>query len=83
LEHEIFRESFGVPLDSLVKDLCWNPVQFCKIRVQHDAMAPDGENPLVDIFRPKAGNDCVGLWLYILDHGGTRINYRAQIEPIA
>jgi len=53
LEHEILRESFCDPFDSLMEDLCRHAVQFRKISVQHDTVPPNGENPPGDIFSPK------------------------------
>jgi hypothetical protein len=68
LKHEIFRESSRVPSNCLIQSFRCYTVEFRKVNVEHDTMAPDGENPLGDTFRPKARQQCVGLRLQIPDH---------------
>ena len=46
-------------------------------------MAPDGENPLGDIFHPKARQQCVGLLFQILDHAVASFNYCARFDMSA
>jgi hypothetical protein len=83
LEHEILREPVHIPMDGLIEGLCRDVVEFRKVNVQHDAMTPDGENPLVDIFLPKARHRCVGLWFQIPDHAVAMFNYCARFKMSA
>ena len=69
-----FRESSRVPSDRLVQSFRCDAVEFRKINVQHDAMAPDDENPLGDIVHPETRQQCVGLLFQILDHAVAKFN---------
>ena len=54
-------------------------VEFRKINVQHDAMAPDDENPLGDIVHPETRQQCVGLLFQILDHAVAKFQLMCPI----
>lgn len=46
---EILREPVRIPFDGLIQCLRRDAVHFSKVRVDHHAMAPDGENPLGNV----------------------------------
>jgi hypothetical protein len=53
LKHEVFREPIHIPVDGLIEGLCRDVVTFREVRIQHDAVTPNGMNSLENILCSK------------------------------